>query len=255
MPPGLKLLSGGLFGSERAFGSATAGNGTTAARAAAKTRRFATARMGVLRPDHSRPLLEIVRPRTVARGRDGLSRLPSGPIPPACRSRSRSSRPAGRWPGRNRRPSHQRATRHAGGRGVPAPSDPGGARSGAWKVEPSWSPPHRYYERKPPRSPEAPWRSARGERGGRLARDLEDQLAQDRGLEGCEIGSRDDEGAGAPDHVLGVVAVEGHLDRGGRAVGVRAVVHDRQAVDDDAPGDRLVTRLGHGAATVVDAVA
>src|SRR3954462_11598821 len=69
-----------------------------------------------------------------------------------------------------------------------------------------------------PRLP-GPRSSARGERGGGLARDLEDQLAQDRGLEGGEIGSRDDEGAGTADHVLGVVAVEGHLDRRGRAVG------------------------------------
>src|SRR3954451_17182630 len=81
MPPGLRLLRGGLFGSERAFGSATAGNGMTAARAAARTRRFATARMGVLRPDHSRPFLEIVRAEAVARGG-------GDPQPPPVRSDS-----------------------------------------------------------------------------------------------------------------------------------------------------------------------
>ena len=100
------------------------------------------------------------------------------------------------------------------------------------------------------------WRLPQGERAGRrlVAGDLEEELAEDcRGEVGVVLGDHD-EGARAADHQLLVVAVE--VGRRAAAPGVRALVDDRQAVDGDAVGDRLVSAPSwHRAATVVVAVA
>ena len=61
--------------------------------------------------------------------------------------------------------------------------------------------------------------------------DLGDELLQDRLAEGFVVLRDHDEGAGAADDAVAVIAVEIGLER-----------EDRQAVDTDAGGDRLVAR-------------
>src|SRR5712691_10049204 len=77
-----------------------------------------------------------------------------------------------------------------------------------------------------------------------VRRDLGDQLLEDGLAERLVVLGGDHEGAGAADHAVVVVAVEIGLER-----------EDRQAVDADAGGNRLVACERHWTASIVGAVA
>ena len=157
---GLRLLSGGLFGSERAFGSATAGKRDDRSQGGGQDEALRDGARG-RSPAGPKPAIPRDRARRGRRkGRQGLSAaaLP-GPIRPACRSRSRSSMPAGSLAGNeivDRLVDEQLVARVVGafprllilvgrGLGLGRLSHRGLLRMGT-------------IERKPPRSPEAPWR-------------------------------------------------------------------------------------------------
>src|SRR5439155_5482198 len=86
--------------------------------------------------------------------------------------------------------------------------------------------------------------------------DLGDQLAGDRLREVPEIVDREQKRPGPADHVL--LEIFGQTARRLGVKGVARVglgVDDRQSVDRDAGGNRLVARLGDGTAGIVGAVA
>src|SRR5690606_19740359 len=92
-----------------------------------------------------------------------------------------------------------------------------------------------------------------GRRDMRGGGDLQDQLAADRLEEGVEAFRHHDEGSRSADHAAFVVEVEILEDR--EAPGIDPAVHDRQAVDDDAGRQRLVTYQVDAGAVVVRTVA
>src|SRR5215217_5027498 len=85
---------------------------------------------------------------------------------------------------------------------------------------------------------------------GRMAGDLEEDLGLDRLHELAALAHRHHEGALPADDAVAIVDVE-ILD----VPRARRLQHDRQAVDGDALGDRLVARRRHDAALVVRPIA